>query len=82
MPFLIFAGRDVHDRAVTSELAPAAHVEAVEKKLAAVPLGAESCCIAKLAGVRDGILRLAEEQLQVGKQMGRDRPDPRPTLCD
>ena len=30
-----------HDRAVTSGVAPAAHVEAVEKRLAAVPLAAE-----------------------------------------
>src|SRR5271154_4214994 len=29
---------DVHDRAMTSGIAPAAHVEAVERKLAAVPL--------------------------------------------
>ena len=32
---------DVHDRAVTSGIAPAAHVEAVERRLAAVPLAAE-----------------------------------------
>jgi hypothetical protein len=69
---------DVHDRAVTSGLAPAAHVEAVEKKLEAVPLAAvqKVGVSPKLAQAHDGILRLAEEQLQVGKQMvetGRTR---------
>jgi uncharacterized protein (TIGR02271 family) len=69
---------DVHDRAVTSGLAPAAHVEAVEKKLDAVPLAAvqKVAVSPKLADAHDGILRLAEEQLQVGKQMveaGRTR---------
>jgi uncharacterized protein (TIGR02271 family) len=69
---------DVHDRAVTLGLAPAAHVEAVEKKLDAVPLAAvqKVAVSPKLANVHDGILRLAEEQLQVGKQMvetGRTR---------
>jgi uncharacterized protein (TIGR02271 family) len=68
----------VHDRAVTSGLAPAAHVEAVEKKLDAVPLAAvqKVAVSPKLADAHDGILRLAEEQLQVGKQMveaGRTR---------
>jgi uncharacterized protein (TIGR02271 family) len=69
---------DVHDRAVTSGLAPAAHVEAVEKKLEAVPLAAvqKVAVSPKLAQAHDGVLRLAEEQLQVGKQMvetGRTR---------
>ena len=36
-----FGPVDVHDRAVTSGIAPAAHVEAVERKLAAVPLAVE-----------------------------------------
>ena len=69
---------DVHDRAVTSGIAPAAHVDAVEKKLDAVPLApAQKVAVSpKLAAAHDGVLRLAEEQLQVGKQMvetGRTR---------
>jgi uncharacterized protein (TIGR02271 family) len=69
---------DVHDRAVTSGIAPAAHVAAVEKKLDAVPLApAQKVAVSpKLAAAHDGVLRLAEEQLQVGKQMvetGRTR---------
>jgi len=69
---------DVHDRAVTSGIAPAAHVEAVEEKLAAVPLAAKQAVAVtpKLAAASDGILRLAEEQLEVGKEMvetGRTR---------
>ena len=69
---------DVHDRAVTTGIAPAAHVEAVEKKIDAVPLAvAQQVAVTpKFAEVHDGVLRLAEEQLQVGKQMletGRTR---------
>jgi stress response protein YsnF len=69
---------DVHDRAVTSGIAAPAHVEAVEKKLDAVPLAAaqQVALHAKVAEKNDQILRLAEEQLQVGKQMvesGRTR---------
>jgi len=69
---------DVHDRAITSGIAPPAHVEAVEKKLDAVPLAAaqQVALPAKVAERNDQILRLAEEQLQVGKQMvetGRTR---------
>jgi uncharacterized protein (TIGR02271 family) len=69
---------DVHDRAVTSGIAPAAHVDAVEEKLDAVPLApAQKVAISpKLAAAHDEVLRLAEEQLQVGKQMvetGRTR---------
>src|SRR6516165_8925141 len=62
---------DVHDRAVTSGIAPAAHVAAVEQKLDAVPLAAAQkvAVSPKLAAVHDEVLRLAEEQLQVGKQM-------------
>jgi uncharacterized protein (TIGR02271 family) len=69
---------DVHDRAVTTGIAPAAHVETVEKKLEAVPL-AEVQKVAvspKLAAAQPDVLRLAEEQLQVGKEMaetGRTR---------
>jgi uncharacterized protein (TIGR02271 family) len=69
---------DVHDRAVTSGIAPAAHVAAVEQKLDAVPLAAAQkvAVSPKLAAVHDEVLRLAEEQLQVGKRMvetGRTR---------
>jgi len=69
---------DVHDRAVTSGIAPAAHVAAIEKKLDAVPLApAQQVAVSpKLAAAHDEVLRLAEEQLQVGKQMvetGRTR---------
>jgi uncharacterized protein (TIGR02271 family) len=69
---------DVHDRAVTSGIAPAAHVEAVEKKLAAIPLAAEQqvAVSPKLAAAQPDVLRLAEEQLEVGKQIaetGRTR---------
>ena len=62
---------DVHDRAVTSGIAPAAHVAAIEKKLDAVPLApAQQVAVSpKLAAAHDEVLRLAEEQLQVGKQM-------------
>jgi uncharacterized protein (TIGR02271 family) len=69
---------DVHDRAVTMGIAPAAHVEAIEKKLDAVPLAAmqKVAVSPKLATAQPDVLRLAEEQLQVGKEMaeaGRTR---------
>jgi uncharacterized protein (TIGR02271 family) len=70
---------DVHDRAVTSGIAPAAHVETVAKTItAAAPLAvAQTVAVApKLAEAHDDVLRLAEEQLSVGKQMvetGRTR---------
>jgi uncharacterized protein (TIGR02271 family) len=69
---------DVHDRAVTTGIAPAAHVEAVEKKLEAVPFAAiqKVAVSPKLAQAHDEVLHLAEEQLEVGKQMvesGRTR---------
>lgn len=69
---------DVHDRAITSGLSTPAHVEAVEKKLDSVPLAAaqQVAIPPKVAEKNDQILRLAEEQLQVGKQMiesGRTR---------
>ena len=53
---------DVHDRAVTTGIAPAAHVEAVEKKLAALPLAAEQqvAVSPKLAAAQPYVLRLAE----------------------
>jgi uncharacterized protein (TIGR02271 family) len=69
---------DVHDRAVTSGIAQAAHVEAVEKKLAALPLADEQqvAVSPKLAAAQPDVLRLAEEHLEVGKEMhetGRTR---------
>jgi uncharacterized protein (TIGR02271 family) len=69
---------DVHDRAITSGVSKPAHVEAVEKKLDSVPLAAaqQVAIPPKVAEKNDQILRLAEEQLQVGKQMiesGRTR---------
>ena len=69
---------DVHDRAVTSGIAPAAHVEAVDKKLDAVPLAATQkvALPPKVAEANKDVLRLAEEQLQVGKRLvesGRTR---------
>jgi uncharacterized protein (TIGR02271 family) len=69
---------DVHDRAVTTGVAPAAHVETIQKKIEAVPLAAvQNVAVSpKLAAAQPEVLRLAEEQLQVGKQMietGRTR---------
>jgi uncharacterized protein (TIGR02271 family) len=69
---------DVHDRAVTAGIAPAAHIAAIEKKLDVVPLAAAQkvAVSPKLAAAYDGVLRLAEEQLKVGKQLvetGRTR---------
>jgi uncharacterized protein (TIGR02271 family) len=65
---------DVHDRAVTTGLAPAAHVEAVADKIADVPIATTQkvAVPAKLAAANDEVLRLAEEQLQVGKRMIED----------
>jgi uncharacterized protein (TIGR02271 family) len=69
---------DVHDRAVTTGAAPAAHVETTSKALAAKPLAPEQdvAVTPKLAEVHADTLRLAEEQLDVGKKMvetGRTR---------
>lgn len=68
---------DVHDRAVTAGVAPAAHVEAVEKKIDAMPLAVtQQVALPKVAQANTDVLRLAEEQLQVGKRMidtGRTR---------
>jgi uncharacterized protein (TIGR02271 family) len=69
---------DVHDRAVTSGVASAAHVDTVERKLSAVPLvAAQRVAVSpKLAAAQPDMLRLAEEQLEVGKQIvetGRTR---------
>jgi uncharacterized protein (TIGR02271 family) len=70
---------DVHDRAVTAGIAPAAKVEAVAAKaIAAAPVVVEQkvAVTPRVAETHDEVLRLAEEQLQVGKQMvesGRTR---------
>ena len=69
---------DVHDRAVTLGVAPAAHVETIQEKIEAVPLAAvQTVAVSpKLAAAQPDVLRLAEEQLQVGKEMaetGRTR---------
>jgi uncharacterized protein (TIGR02271 family) len=69
---------DVHDRAVTTGVALAAHVDAVQRKLEAIPLAAvqQVAVSPKLAAAQPEVLRLAEEQLEVGKQMietGRTR---------
>ena len=69
---------DVHDRAVTVGVAPAARVETIEKKIEAVPLAAvqKVAVSSKLAAAQPEVLRLAEEQLEVGKRMvetGRTR---------
>ena len=54
---------DVHDRAVTAGVAPAALVEAIEKKIDDVPLLAEQkiAVSPKLAAAQPDVLRLAEE---------------------
>jgi len=69
---------NVHDRAVTSGLAPADHVESIARKIEAVPLSTfqKSAVPQKLAEAHDEVLQLAEEQLEVGKEMvesGRTR---------
>jgi len=69
---------DVHDRAVTTGLAPAARVEAAVASIATTPVVTDQrvAVSPKLAEAHDEVLRLAEEQLQVGKRMvetGRTR---------
>src|SRR5271165_7284679 len=51
---------DVHDRAVTSGVALAAHVEAVQDKIEAIPLAARQVVAvsAKLAAAQPDVLRL------------------------
>jgi uncharacterized protein (TIGR02271 family) len=62
---------DVHDRAVTTGIAPAARVESVVASIAAAPIAAvqKVAVSPKLAEAHDEVLRLAEEQLEVGKRM-------------
>ena len=69
---------DVHDRAITTGIAPAAKVEAAAAAIAAKPIEvAQKVAVStKLAEAHDEVLRLAEEQLEVGKRMvetGRTR---------
>src|SRR5271166_5709839 len=69
---------DVHDRAITTGIAPVARVEAAVASIAAAPIAAvqKVAVSPKLADAHDEVLRLAEEQLQVGKRMvesGRTR---------
>jgi uncharacterized protein (TIGR02271 family) len=69
---------DVHDRAVTTGVAAAAHVDAAAKAIAAKPLANDQAVAVtpKLAEIHSDTLKLAEEQLQVGKKMvqtGRTR---------
>jgi uncharacterized protein (TIGR02271 family) len=70
---------NINDRAITAGFAPVAHVETAAKTIAAAtPLAAaQSVAVTpKLAEVHGDTLRLAEEQLQVGKKMvetGRTR---------
>jgi uncharacterized protein (TIGR02271 family) len=66
----LFHPIDVNDRAVTTGIAPAAHVEAAAEVAAAVPLVAKQTVAVspKLAAANNGVLKLAEEQLNVGKE--------------
>jgi uncharacterized protein (TIGR02271 family) len=69
---------DVQDRAVTTGIAPAGRVQAAAAAIAAAPLAAaqQVAVSPKLAGAYNETLRLAEEQLEVGKRMvetGRTR---------
>src|SRR5271167_3112387 len=62
---------DVHDRAITTGIAPAARVEAAVATIAAAPIAAvqKIAVSPKLVEAHDEVLRLAEEQLDVGKRM-------------
>jgi uncharacterized protein (TIGR02271 family) len=69
---------NIQDRAVTSGFAPSAHVETAAKAIPPKPLVKDQAVAVtpKLAEVHSDTLRLAEEQLQVGKTMvetGRTR---------
>jgi uncharacterized protein (TIGR02271 family) len=62
---------DVQDRAVTSGIAPSASIEAAAKTIVAAPIAAGQTVAVtpKVAQTHDELLRLAEEQMQVGKRM-------------
>lgn len=66
----LFHPIDVNDRAVTTGIAPAAHVDAAAELAAAVPLVPKQTVAVspKLAAANTGVLKLAEEQLSVGKE--------------
>jgi uncharacterized protein (TIGR02271 family) len=61
---------NVHDRAVTSGVAPAVHVETAAKAITAMPLvGDQAVAVTqKLAAIHSDVLQLAEEQLRIGKK--------------
>ena len=61
---------DVHDRAITTGVAPATRVEAAAKEIAATPLpaGQRIATSPTAAKVHGDVLQLAEEQLKVGKE--------------
>jgi uncharacterized protein (TIGR02271 family) len=68
----------VHDRAITTGVASAARVEAVVKDAAVTTLSTPQRVVtsAKIAAAQPNVLMLAEEQLEVGKEMvetGRTR---------
>jgi stress response protein YsnF len=68
----------VADRAITTGVAPAPKVEALQREAAATPLAANQrvATSPKVAELNSEVLRLAEEQLEVGKEMvvtGRTR---------
>lgn len=68
----------VSDRAITTGAAPAPKVEALAKEAAATPLAAAQrvATSPKVAELNNEVLRLAEEQLEIGKEMvvtGRTR---------
>jgi uncharacterized protein (TIGR02271 family) len=61
---------DVHDRAITTGIAPVARVEAAMAEIAAPIATTQKVAVSpKLAAANDEVLRLAEEQLEVGKRM-------------
>lgn len=62
---------DVHDRAITSGVAPAAHVQTAAKVIATTPVAAQQTVAVspKVAEKHKEVLRLAEEHLDVGKHL-------------
>lgn len=69
---------DVHDRAITAGIAPSGHIETVRERLGDVPLapGQVLAVNERYATASPEALRLAEEQLEIGKNIvetGRTR---------
>lgn len=62
---------DVHDRAITSGVATAAHVQTAAKAINTAPVAAQQTVAVppKVAEKHADVLRLAEEQLDVGKRL-------------